>query len=312
MDSLLDLVATDPLPRAHTSSHWEQFGRDTVVRRRGDDIVLEARGFEPIVRRGVAGRVVNLLERLSYRRVTSSLHSYPSVWKTATHLARDLSGSPTFNVFKSAVAFALLVDHWTRYRLSPKTFAVIGDGYGFLGALIRRCLPDTRVYCVDLPKPLVFQARTHRSADPEVRMSVVLTTGPYDSADVMFVMPQAIERISDTLDCAINIASMQEMNTFSIRAYFKFLRERSAPQSRFYCVNRRHKVLPGGEVAAFADYPWQGDDEIFADGPCPYYTHFFGWPTLPDGPRLWGRRVPLVNHFEGVHMHRLVRLTPTR
>lgn len=79
-------------------------------------------------------------------------------------------------------------------------------------------------------------------------------------ADVVFALPQDIEIISDQIDCAVNIASMQEMKPSSIQAYFAFLRKRSGPGSRFYCVNRLHKELPGGEVASFYDYPWRQDD----------------------------------------------------
>ena len=102
-------------------------------------------------------------------------------------------------------------------------------------------------------------------------------------------------------------ASMQEMNEFSIASYFSFLRRRSSPSSRFYCANRLWKQLPGGEIASFNDYPWQEDDEIFFDGPCPYYTHFFARYTLANGPRVLGR-VPFINYCDGIHMHRLVRL----
>ena len=112
------------------------------------------------------------------------------------------------------------------------------------------------------------------------------------------------------VDCAINIASMQEMNEFSIASYFMFLRRSTTPSSRFYCVNRLRKDLPGGEVTSFKDYPWQEDDEVFIDGPCPYYAHFFGHPMLPKGPRVLGVRVPFVNYFDGIMMHRLARLAP--
>lgn len=70
------------------------------------------------------------------------------------------------------------------------------------------------------------------------------------------------------------------------------------------------KIMPGGEVATFAQYPWQTDDEVFMDGPCPYYSHFFSRYTFANGPAYWGARVPFINYFEGILMHRLVRLAP--
>lgn len=311
IETLLGMVETDPLPAAHTSSHWQRYGRETSIERRGEQLALRPVGFEGIEQLRFNGRIVHLVERLSYRSVTSQLKSYAPVWRMSKQLAHDLSGVFNFYVFKSTCALAVLTDHWLAYGLSPRTFALIGDGYGFLSALIRRWQPGARLYCIDLPKMLVFQASTHEKADPGATMSV-LSANRSDGADITFVLPEDIERIPDEIDCAISMASMQEMNEFSIASYFTFLRRRSTARSRFYCVNRLKNELPGGEIASFADYPWRGDDEVFLDGPCPYYTHFLtGYSyTLPNGPRVLGRRVPFINYFDGIHMHRLARLAP--
>ncbi|MBI4256644.1 hypothetical protein HY626_01140 [Candidatus Uhrbacteria bacterium] len=309
IEMLLEMVEADPLPAAHTSSHWQRYGRETLIERRGEQLVLRPVGFEGIMRPQFGGVILHWVERLTYRSVTSQLKSYAPIWRMSKQLARDLSGGVNFYVFKSTCALAVLAEHWAAYRLSPRTLALIGDGYGFLGALIRRWQPGSRLYCIDLPKMLVFQANTHGKADPGARMSV-LSANDSEGADITFVLPQDIERIPDEIDCAINIASMQEMNEFSIASYFTFLRRRSTTHSRFYCVNRLRKELPGGEIASFAGYPWQEDDEVFINGPCPYYTHFLGDYTLPNGPRALGMRVPFVNSFDGIHMHRLARLAP--
>lgn len=309
IEQLLQIVETDPLPAAHTSSHWQLYGLQTTVERRGDELILNGSGFGSIHVPGRLGRAAKMLERLSYRRVTARLTSYPSVWRNAKCLARDLSFDLSFGVWKQTVALAVLVDHWAAYNLLPRTFTVIGDGYGFLGALIRRQFPESRVYCIDLPKMLVFQARIHELADRGATMSII-SKNRMEQADIILVLPQDVEVIPDKIDCAINIASMQEMNEFSIASYFMFLRRSTTPRSRFYCVNRMRKDLPGGEVTSFNDYPWQEDDEVFIDGACPYYTHFFGRPMLPKGPQMLGVRVPFVNYFDGLTMHRLVRLAP--
>lgn len=307
IESLLRIVEADPLPAAHTSSYWQRYGRETVVERRDNGLFLRGSGFGYVYARHPALRLLNSFMRMSYRSVTVLLPRYPAVWGVTKRLARDLSFGLTFDVWKSSVVLALLLEHWTDCQLSPRTFAMIGDGYGFLSALIRHSIPVTRMYCIDLPKTLVFQARTHEAADGEATMSVLSAQGG-GGTDVIFVPPQDLELISDGIDCAINIASMQEMNKLSIESYFTFLRRRSTPHSRFYCVNRLRKELPGGEITSFLDYPWQTDDEIFIDGVCPYYSRFFAPHTSPNGPRLFGLRIPFVNYFDGVHLHRLVRL----
>jgi hypothetical protein len=124
------------------------------------------------------------------------------------------------------------------------------------------------------------------------------------------VHPKYIELVPDEIDCAISFVSMQEMNPFSIASYFAFLRRRSTPRSRFYCVSRLQKELPGGEISSFFDYPWRAEDEVFIDGPCPYLTYFFDQCTYASGPRLLGMRVPFINCWDGASWHRLARLAP--
>lgn len=308
-ESLLEVVNKDPYPAAHTSSYWQEHGQRNVIERRGEDLILQGWGIGAMARPWFFARALHVLERLSYRRVTVSLASFPIVWQSAKRLAHDLSFGLTFDAWKHAVALATLTDHWAAHGLSPRTFAVIGDGYGFLGALIRRQVPGSRLFCIDLPKTLMFQAKTHELANRSGSMSLLSSNGG-GSTDVTFVLPQDVEKVVGTIDCAVNIASMQEMNQFTIASYFTFLRRRSALNSRFYCVNRLRKELPGGEIASFADYPWRQKDQIFIDGPCPYYTHFFAPYTLPNGPKVLGIRIPWINYFDGVHMHRLVRLAP--
>lgn len=308
IEILLELARAEPLPAAHVSSHWQGFGGETVVRSVSTGLEVRASGFETVGRMGAAGRALAVAERWSYRSALRAIRSFDRVWGEAERLAHDLGADPNFNVLKSACALATLADHWDEHSLRPTTFVMIGDGFGFFGALVRRCRPDSRVYCIDLPKQLVIQADTHRRADPSLR-DAVLTSGPDVRADVLYVPPDNMETIAGPIDCAVNIASMQEMTPNSISGYFGFLRRRSDAGSRFYCVNRESKTLPDGSVIRFAEYPWSPWDQVFIDGACPYYTHYLSRYTARTGPRLLGVRIPLVNWFDGRHLHRLVRLS---
>jgi hypothetical protein len=307
IEEALRAMEADPCPEADTSSHWKRYGAETVVARKGGRLVLEGVGFGS-VHQGKTG-VLYWLERLTYARAAASLKSHRRIWRMTKRLAADLSLGLTYDVWKYSMALATLADHWEAHALSPRTFALIGDGYGVLGALIHRLLPEARLYFIDLPKILVFQIQTMADASPGAPQRL-LSSGTAEPAAVNFVFPKDIERIEDRIDCAINIASMQEMKGSSIDAYFRFLRRRSGPGSRFYCVNRARKELPGGEVAEFARYPWRDADTVFLNGACPYYTHFLSYRTLPRGPRLFGMRVPGVNHFDGPMVHRLAHLQP--
>lgn len=316
IDALLAHVEGDTVPETYVSSHWRYHSHKTRVERHAGGLRLQADGFEVVSRMGIRGRLLHTLERWYYVPVTSRLPGFPEVWTVARHLVRDLSGDPNLTVLKSVCALSILEHHWSTHGLSPKTFALIGDGYGFLGALIRRRHPHVRIYCMDLQKILVFQVRTHRLADPTATITLLSRGDRRGSSDVTCVLPHEIEDVPEMIDCAINISSMFEMNAVSLASYFRFLRRRSTPTSHFYCVNgKQKKQLYGGDGVAFADYPWRPDDQMFLDGPCPYFRLWFSPSTRPGrrpedgGPKVVGIRVPFVNYC-GPTMHRLVHLAP--
>lgn len=310
LESLLRCAEQDPLPDRHTSSHWKSYGSEIVVKRDGDRLMLRAAGFTAHSKPGALCRTLYSVERFSYWPVTGRLKSFPCIFRKAALLARGIGLGISRHEWSSAVVLSILWDHFQEHRLRPRTFALIGDGDGFLGALILGCLEgsDIRIYSVDLPKVLVFQAETYLKANPGISPSALLPGEESPFASVVLVHPDCVERIPEEIDCAVSLVSMQEMKASSIEAYFTFLRRRSGPSSRFYCINRLVNKLPGGEVSSFMDYPWSERDRIFLDSPCPYFTHFLDPTTHPLGPRLLGLRVPMVNYFSGPCWHRLVRL----
>lgn len=310
LTALLEAARTDPLPDRHTSSHWKHYGQQVVAQELNDDLRLDAAGFSAIAPSSRFQRMLNALEHLSYRPVTARYLSFPLIWSAAKELARRLGGDADFGVFKSAAALSLLTKHWREQSLQPKTFALIGDGFGFLSALIRKLRPDAVLFNIDLPKMLVFQARTLEQADPGASTGVLRPGDAWTKRQITFASPDAIDGIPGPIDCAINIASMQEMHPDSVRGYFEFLRRRSGPGSRFYCLNRVRKEMPGGEISELSHYPWKDSDQVFLDEICPFYRYFLASQTCRQGPMIAGRRLPFVNYFDGPHAHRLVHLSP--
>jgi len=301
---LFTALEKDPLPAADTSSHWKQFGNLTQVGVREGQLLLRGEGFGGYVN-GRFGPFPGFVGRWSYRKVSKEIENYERIERKGKELCRKLGIAFTYDAWKQVVALGFLSDHWDAYGLSPQSFVMIGDGYGFLGALIRSVIPNARVFSIDLPKVLLFQAHTHLSADPEVRVSCAAGG---ENADVIFLAPTDIDDVPSTIDCAVNMASMAEMRDDSIQRYFRFLRERSGPNSRFYCVNRRSKAHPDGTIIEFDQYGWSPEDEIFVDGPCPYYSHFWSSDPASVFPRIPGLRLPFLKSFDGILDHRLVLL----
>jgi hypothetical protein len=310
LTELLKIAETDPLSDLHASSHWQHYGQQVQAERQGEILHLKSSGFPMINRAGLVARGLHWMERLSYSSVTAKYRHFPETWTLAKRLIADLQGHADFEVLKSAAILSVLADHWETNGLSPRTFALIGDGPGFLGALIRRYRPDAVLFHIDFPKMLIFQANTYAQAHPQASTRVLRPGKEHEQAEITFVAPDHIDLISGSIDCGINIASMQEMTAFSVQTYFKFLRQRSTPHSRFYCLNRERKQLPGGEVSDFLQYPWHANDRLFIDETCPFYRYFLASARTAQGPRVGGLRIPFINYFDGDHRHRLVHLAP--
>lgn len=172
IELLLQIAKVEPLPATHTSSHWQKYGYE-VVDRHGDELVLRSVGFTSEGKQRLRGRELCGIECLSFVKVTNRLKSYRSVWREAKRLSRDLGRGVRSHERIAGTALSMLTDHAKEHNLSPRTFALIGDGDGFFGALIRRYLSGVKIYSIDLPKALVFQAWTHERADKRATMSVL-------------------------------------------------------------------------------------------------------------------------------------------
>lgn len=306
LEALYSQVEKDPLPQAYTSSHWRQFGQQTQVQKIGDRLDLRGVGFGDLYSDKWHHRVMHAACRFSYRPVSQRVSHFSKTWKMAKQIAREAGFGKTYDLWRYAMVLGVLADHWVANDLKPKTFTLIGDGYGVLGALIHRWIPDARLYYIDLPKILIFQVSTQEKLHPQ-KSKTLLAPG-ISPQQINFVTPEHIQCVSEEIDCAINMASMAEMDPKVTAGYFRFLRERSSPDSLFYCINRRLKVLPDGEVADFLQYPWSSKDTVYLDGPCPFYTHFLSVRSAVRGPKWMGMRVPFVNYFDEEHYHRLVHL----
>ncbi len=90
-----------------------------------------------------------------------------------------------------------------------------------------------------------------------------------------------------------------------MQGYFDFLRAHLVKDNLFYCCNREEKIMPGGEVSKILDYPWNMQDRHLVDEPCPWVKFYVSWHTTKNGLKVFNKRVPLVNYFDGAVRHRL-------
>jgi len=174
------------------------------------------------------------------------------------------------------------VELLSEYFRPGSSVLTIGDGFGVLGGLIRKRFPRCRISMVDLSFTLREQ---------EDRLTRAFGRENFD-----FVHADDLDQLGEQkFDVAVNVASMQEMDPPEVARYFSFMRG-GGRVDLFYCCNRENKILPDGTVSAFKDYPWSPADEIIVDGVCPWHQFFVSV------------RFPFIRRYDGVHLHRLVRL----
>ena len=186
---------------------------------------------------------------------------------------------------------------------------MIGDGYGFLSALIKAIFPKASIVLVDLGKTLLFQSYYCQKVYPGCTHLLPHMVFEKERVDFVYCPTERLNELERyRFDLAVNIASMQEMNLLTIQRYFDFLRRTLQKKNLFYCCNRESKTLPGGELVVFNKYPWHENDEYLVDEYCPWHDYFFSPARTRLGLRIKGVRVPFVNYYDGKHIHRMARL----
>ena len=283
------------------SSHWQDFNSKINVKidKQGQLTVFEGFGF------GDCENISFLKRFLNYLCIFSYLVFLPDKKELLHLISRSRDVLDRFNfflsydLFRQICALATIRKNFPVSNDSKFNVLIIGDGYGFLGALIKTIYNNSRIFLIDIGKVLFFQSVNLQRAFPEAKH--VLSKDSQDSfedADFIYMTADNIN-LKDTLKftLTVNIASMQEMDNAAIKSYFNIIRSHSLRDNLFYCCNREYKKLFDGEVTKFYDYPWDKDDMHIVDEGCPYYRYFFS------------RRPPFIRKFDGTLIHRLTRLS---
>jgi SAM-dependent methyltransferase len=301
---------TDHTPDGLVSSYWKDMHpRTKVIKSDSSSLALSGVGFGDFECQKWHHLVLAWTTTLIYLGVLKDRMAIIRMMGRARPLLKRLGFPMTNDAFRFMCVMALL----ERHIPSGKKFRVIniGDGYGFLSAFIKELYPQAQICFVDLGKTLLFQAHYCSKAFPNAKHHLV--SGPVSQqdaeADFIYCPAENLKEL-DALrfDVAINIASMQEMNVPTVRHYFDFLRQHMNTQNFFYCCNRTEKVLPGGELLKYFDFPWEQGDKYLVDEVCPWHKFYLATHQEPLGPRLAGVRIPFINYYDGAVWHRVAVL----
>ena len=286
-----------------TSSHWRKVGWHKVGRSE-KKWSLKGGGFGDWMN----DNLVNRLRTLGIQNAVASLrakHGCPvDLWLLGVAVAKSQKRIFSHDCARQVLSLAKVVSSIS--ALDPKSpltsvgirnVCVIGDGYGYLGTLLKSFDPGVIVTSVNLGRGLLFDAYYTGLRFPD---AIVDMQGPASGADFIFLPAEdysALMRMPQ--DLVFNIASMQEMNPGVVQNYLNYLRRPGGARVIFYCCNRAQKTLPDGQVICFSDYGWDDEDTIVFDEPCPWYQ------TFPVG------LIPKWLPFDGIVVHRLVHLKGT-
>ena len=292
---------------AGMSSHWRTYAPKSTVRVDESGVPVDATGvgFGDMNARRTGTALFTALAAVLHAARHPARRRLPAAIRQTRQTSRLARLVFNQDALRQALTVALLQEHLEREDL--QRIVMIGDGYGVLGATLAAWRPNAQIVFVDLGRSLLFQAMTGGRVFPEATHALVGREDPQAVAASRFVYWPA-DRLDQwqpgPIDLAVNIASMQEMSAATIASYFDLLRR--APTTWFYCCNRDRKMMPGGEVAEFARYPWTPDDRHVVDGPCPWHQ----WYVAP----AKGRTLPisLLAPYDGPHSHRFTRLAPSR
>lgn len=276
-----------------TSSHWKKYAAlTTVVREKDGSYNLSGSGFGNFVPGNSLRALKHFLPNARSRLLINEFNVNNRIRSAGFNVARKSGREIDFDCVKQILTVDLLQKHGVFNEL--KTVVVIGDGYGYMTALLRTILPEALIICVNLGRVLFFDVFYAEKNFPYEECS--LNSIENDHRLIFWEAENCEALKSLSVDLFINIASMQEMDMAVIGNYFKLMRADTGGCGYFYCCNRVRKTLPDGTVISFDEYPWNRNDKIIFDELCPWYQRF---PIL--FPPFW-------EFFDGSLKHKLVKL----
>ncbi len=281
------------------SSHWQEYGKKTNISfdKHFKKATLQAEGFDDFRERNLLNLLLNIpislfLQRKLFKRLSNELIN------AVKELVKLQKRTISFNCIKNALCIDSIEK--ANIDLKRKKIAIIGDGNGFMGLLIKKLYPSTKIIQINLAKVLLFDYLFTSIAVTEEKLNFACTKTDYNlDSDYNFIPAETIFSMAlEDVDFFINIASMQEMNNDVVKNYLSLIRSQKKSNVGFYCCNRERKILPDGVISVFDEYGWLKSDKVLFDEICNWYSEF---PIS---------RPPFVMKFDGIHKHKLIEIEP--
>ena len=293
---LYDKYRNEVFDKLEVSDHWISFGNKTTLNKSDDEkyVFINPVGFDDYKISSLFNNLISIPTKIylsKYKKDLSEL-VYNRMYLAAKIQTRVFS----FNCIKHALSINKLIKNGV--NLNDSKVAIIGDGNGFLGILLKLLFPNIRLVHINLGKILLFDYLFTSKSNLFKNMKVVYSNADYNHNSECYLIPSDIVtkiNIKD-IDFFFNIASMQEMKPNIIKKYFNLMRSQNTKKTFFYCCNRINKLLPDGTISDFDNYDWSKNDRVIFDENCYWYN---------EAPMS---RPPFIKKFDGPHKHKYVEL----
>ena len=206
----------------------------------------------------------------------------------------------SFDTFRHICLFEFL-DTFIFNENQIDNICVIGDGRcNFVSPCFKSKI-FKKIVSVNLTETLLFDLIILENDDTIIIDDIAVATSENDFDILMnnekvkiILVPASKSNIlyNKKIQMFVNKRSFQEISMKNIQTYFDIIKSN---KSYFYCMNRKHKELPDGEIIEFEKYPWGNPESIIIDELCPWCQ------------RYYGKKIPFIFKFDGVVQHRLVK-----
>jgi len=289
----------------NTSSHWSDMHKFFKYQ---EGILSGTKGFgDYISDKNIIRKFANfLLQRKLVKRGTNFVN-FEKILSHAKQICRIQGRLLDQDMLRQVITLSYLFDSLENFpfKNEENIILVIGDGWGSLSTLLLKAT-KAKIVIINLKKTLLVDLIHINKACPDINFCFSTSkesfTRALNNKELRLISLKADDYkflCLAPINLAINIASMQEMNYQTIHRYFDVLRSIKNEVIFYYC-NRKEKIMPDGSLIKFERYGWLPSDVIYDHSECPWHQEYF---TL---------KPPFYFKFDGIHLHKLVRLTKVK
>ena len=144
----------------YTSSLWKDCERhiEVLIDKDGNARKFRGYGFGGLENTHCINKMVHYLCNLTYYFRLPDKRDIRQLAKTAIKILDAMDSYLSYECFRQIYSFNSIRKHLNVASNEEFNVLIIGDGYGFLSAMIKSVYPKSRITLVDIGKVLFFQA----------------------------------------------------------------------------------------------------------------------------------------------------------